>query len=61
MHWVLILYIYAGAMAHGDSVALTNVSGFASLQSCQNAGKEAENLASGFTSKTAKYVCVAQQ
>ena len=59
MTWVLILYIYAGMMAKGDSVALTNVPGFTAEAECQAAGRKAEQLVEG-SSKTARFVCVRQ-
>ncbi len=58
--WVLILYIYAGMMANGDSVAITNVPGFTSEQSCKSAGTNAaDHLVSGST-KVVRFVCVKQ-
>jgi len=41
MTWILILGMWAGTMAKGDSVALTSVPGFATEQSCQEAGRRA--------------------
>lgn len=58
MSWVLILYIYAGALSNGDSVALTSIPGFATEQECLIAADKAEDLASGF--KSARSVCVKQ-
>ena len=60
MNWILIVYIYAGVMANGDSVALTNISGFKSQQECVSAGQTAQNLVSGTSSKVYKFVCVKQ-
>jgi hypothetical protein len=57
--WVLILYIYANALAKGDSVALTNVPGFKSQAGCVAAGKQADDLAS-LSFKTVKFICVQQ-
>ena len=57
MNWILIIYIYAGVLASGDSVALTNVQGFTSEASCVAAGKSAERLTSG-SSKVYRFVCV---
>lgn len=39
MSYVLVVFLYAGAMSGGDSVALTNVPGFKSEASCVAAGK----------------------
>lgn len=55
--WVLIIYIYAGALASGDSVSLTNVDGFTSQQACQEAGAQGKGLVST-SSKVYKFVCV---
>jgi len=60
MNWILIVYIYAGMMARGDSVALTNVSGFQSQQECMQAGRVGESLVSGTSSKVYRFVCVKQ-
>lgn len=56
MEYILILYIYAGMLAKGDSVALTNVT-FKSMEACQAAGKQAEFLVKGST-KEVKFICV---
>jgi hypothetical protein len=56
MSWVLILYIYAGMMAKGDSVALTTTT-FANEEACIAAGKKANSLTLG-TAKNVRYVCV---
>lgn len=55
--WVLILFVHAGIMSNADSMALTTVSGFSSKQSCESAGQNAQNIASG-TVKSARYQCV---
>lgn len=55
--WVLILFVHAGPFSGGDSVALTNVSGFTSKLACEAAGKEALRLSAG-TVKEARYACV---
>lgn len=59
MHWVLILYIYAGTFAKGDSVTLTNVPGFTTQQACEQAGQAAHALVAG-SSKEARHICVVQ-
>lgn len=57
MTWVLVMYIYAGVFAKGDSVALHSVEGFTTQAACQQAGDAAKNFVSG-TSKEYKFVCV---
>lgn len=56
--FILILFLYAGPLSQGDSVALTNIPGFQSREACELAGKRAQSLTAG-TIKSAKYVCVA--
>lgn len=58
--WILILYIYAGVLATGDSVAITNVPGFTSEQSCKLAGDKATDDLVNWSSKVAKFTCVKQ-
>jgi hypothetical protein len=43
MEYVLIIYIYAGALAQGDSVALTTVP-MQDKVTCETAAKQAESL-----------------
>ena len=57
--WVLILFVHAGILSDKDSMALTNVPGFASETVCQAAGKQAEALVKR-TIKEVKFVCVKQ-
>lgn len=57
MTWVLVLYIYAGMLAKGDSVTLTTVEGFHSKASCETAGKAAEPLVGG-SAKELRFVCL---
>lgn len=59
MEWVLIIYIYAGMWAKGDSVALTNVP-VATEDLCNSAGERLKNLTSGST-KTLRYECIKVQ
>lgn len=54
--WILILYIYAGAMSKGDSVTLTSVA-FETEASCEAAGKKSDQLVSG-SFKNVRYICV---
>jgi hypothetical protein len=60
MSYVLVLFVYAGVLSKGDSVALTNVPGFKSEVLCEEAGKSSVNLAKG-TYKDAKFVCLKQE
>jgi hypothetical protein len=57
MNWILIMYIYAGVMANGDSVALQKIEGFTSKEQCVAAGDQAEGLVRG-SSKVYRFVCV---
>lgn len=56
MEYVLILYIYAGAMAQGDSVALTNIP-MADKATCETAAKQAESLVARST-KVLRTACL---
>lgn len=60
MNWVLVLWIYAGAMSNSDSMALTSVSGFKNEASCQVAGQAAVKMTTA-TVKAGKFVCVKQE
>lgn len=57
--WVLILYIYAGALSTSDSVSLTSVPGFTSEQACLVAGKKSNDLVS-LSQKNNRFICVKQ-
>lgn len=57
MIWTLILFAHAGIMSDKDSMALTNVSGFKSEQTCVVAGEQAKKMSSA-TTKVIKYTCV---
>lgn len=58
MTWILVMYIYAGTFANGDSVSLLQVNKpFSSVQSCEEAGKSAKGLVSG-SSKEYRFVCM---
>ena len=57
MNWILVIYIYAGALANGDSVAITHIPKFATEQECVQAGKQANGLVSGST-KVYRFVCL---
>lgn len=59
MKFTLILFLYAGMMSKGDSVALTNVPGFATEEACIAAGRKAVGMTNS-TFKDGKFVCVAE-
>ncbi len=58
MEYVLVIFMYAGLLSSGDSVAINNVPGFQSQELCEKAGqrtiKEFKNV--GF--KSGKFVCL---
>jgi len=56
MEWILVLYIYAGPFAKGDSVALATIP-MQNQEVCEIAGKEAEMLTIN-TTKVTRHVCV---
>lgn len=56
MDWMLVIYIYAGAMAEGDSVTLTSVP-MATHELCETAGQQLDPLVSSST-KVVRYVCL---
>ena len=58
MSWILVIYIYAGVLASGDSVAITNIPNFATRQECMQAGEDAKSLVSGANTKVYKFVCL---
>jgi hypothetical protein len=60
MNWTLILYIYAGVLASGDSVALNHIPGFKTEQHCQAAGSAAKPLVKG-SAKEIRFVCIRQE
>ncbi len=55
--WTLIIYIYAGVLARGDSVALDHVDGFANEQMCIAAAEKTKTFVSG-SAKEHRFVCV---
>lgn len=57
MTYVLILFMSIGMMSDKDSMALTNVPGFATQASCTMAGDTAIKAFYKGT-KEAKYICV---
>ena len=56
MEYVLVLYIYAGALAQGDSVALTTVP-MQDKVVCETAAKQAESLVARST-KVIRTACL---
>lgn len=60
MSWTLVLYIYAGVFAKGDSVTLTHIPGFKTEQHCQAAGNMTKPLVSG-SAKEIRYICIRQE
>lgn len=60
MSWTLVIYIYAGLLAQGDSVALTHIKGFKTEQHCEAAGVSAKPLVRG-SAKELRYICIRQE
>lgn len=58
MNYVLIIFMYAGFASNGDSVALDNISGFASKEYCQQAGEEVVRKFKTTGFKSGKFICV---
>lgn len=42
--WTLLIWIYAGVFAKGDSMALTTINGFKSLDACEQSGARLASL-----------------
>lgn len=59
MEWVLVIYIYAGMWAKGDSVAITTVP-MTSESACQTAGEKLAPLVDG-SSKEVRFVCLSNR
>nr|QMP83569.1 MAG: hypothetical protein [Caudoviricetes sp.]QMP83762.1 MAG: hypothetical protein [Caudoviricetes sp.] len=57
MTYTLILYIFAGPLAHDDSVTLTTIDTFSTIESCQEAGQAGKPLTANST-KEYRYVCI---
>lgn len=57
MNWILIIYIYAGMLAKGDSVSVTSITGFESQALCAAAGDVGKPLVNG-SAKDYRFVCV---
>ena len=54
--WVLVIYIYAGMMAKGDSVTIHSVP-MPSESVCRREGSRGSELVTG-SAKTYRYVCL---
>ncbi len=59
MEWILLIYVYAGILAKGDSVALTTIPGYASKDACEQSARDLPKLVKG-TTKEVVYVCLAK-
>lgn len=55
--WILVIFIYAGILSKGDSVAIQSVPGWTNQTNCEKAGKQLGTLVSG-TFKDVRYVCL---
>lgn len=60
VEFILVLFVHAGVMSKGDSMAITNIPGFISAADCEAAGKAAKKLTEG-TVKSTEYTCIAQK
>jgi hypothetical protein len=56
MSFVLVLYIYAGVLARGDSVAMHSVP-MPTMAACEREGRKAEALVKG-SAKDLRFVCL---
>jgi hypothetical protein len=57
MSYILIMYIYAGPFAKGDSVALTTAGEFTTEEACTAAGDRGNQLVKD-SYKSYRYVCL---
>jgi hypothetical protein len=57
MSYILVMYIYAGVLANGDSVAINHIDGFSTIESCQQAGNSAARLVKG-SAKEYRFICM---
>jgi hypothetical protein len=57
LSFILVLFLYAGTLSKGDSVALESVPGFTTETACMTAGEKAQALVK-YTLKEARYICV---
>ena len=60
MSWTLVVYIYAGMLAKGDSVTLTHIQGFKTEAHCAVAGNALNPLVKG-SAKELRFVCIKQE
>lgn len=60
IEFILVIFVYAGPMSNGDSVALTNVPGFKDRASCEGQGRASAALTTG-TVKAHRFVCLEQR
>lgn len=60
MTWVLVMYIYAGVFAKGDSVSVATIEGYTSPAACEQSGAAGEKLVKS-SSKEYRFVCVAKK
>ena len=58
--FILVIYIYAGMLAKGDSVAIQPIYGFKTEAQCQEAGRKAEPLVKG-SAKEYRFICMEQK
>lgn len=57
MEWILLIYVYAGVFAKGDSVAMTTIENFPTEESCETAARGLPRLVKG-TAKEVLYLCI---
>jgi hypothetical protein len=55
--WVLILCMYAGTLATGDSATLTHIDGFQTELACKVAGEQSKTMGTNSLKKV-RYRCV---
>lgn len=55
--FILVIYIYAGFLAKGDSVTIDHIEGFKTQQECELAGDQLEDLVDGST-KEFEFKCI---
>lgn len=62
MNWILILMVHHGLYASdgANSLAMTNLPGFATKEECEAAGEASRALVKS-TIKDVRYVCVSQR
>lgn len=57
MSYVLVMYIYAGMLAKGDSVSMQVIGDFSSEEACMVAGMKGNELVKG-SAKDYRFICV---